>query len=225
MSVTPQVYAKVKGEIVALFGWNADSLSPEQTLRIDCAVAMRIGLDDLQGRVMRGDGESVDMAKMLTISEALARILPPSALASPPAEQREDRDAAVAPLLKLFRHLHESVHTLSAENAQLRAALGGSQSPFDRQMTRQRDISSAITPPTCDIVPPSERAECDAGPRPGPDDPAPRSTTVIEGKAVKPAPAAPAPRATPTAKPAWQDWLDAGGYGGPGFDRWSNRNF
>jgi hypothetical protein len=77
MSITPNVYSKVRGEIVTLFGWNADSLTPDQVLRIDCAVALRIGLDDLQGRVMRGDGESVDMAKMLTASEALSRLLPP----------------------------------------------------------------------------------------------------------------------------------------------------
>jgi hypothetical protein len=73
-----------------------------------------------------------------------------------------------------------------------------------------------IDPPTSDIVPPSERAECDAGVKPGPDDwRAQRSTTVIEGKANPPAAAAPA-------KPAWQDWLDTGGYGGPGYDRWAD---
>jgi hypothetical protein len=83
VSITASVYAKARSEIVALFGWNAASLSPDQTLRIDCAVALRIGLDDLQGRVMRGDGESVDMAKMLTISQALAGILPPAVLATP----------------------------------------------------------------------------------------------------------------------------------------------
>src|SRR3984893_11513700 len=121
MSITPQVYAKVRGEIIDLFGWNADSLSPDQTLRVDCAVALRLAVDDLQGRIVRG--ESADVARMLTASEALARLLPPAVLATPPSEQREDRDAAVAPLLKLFRHLHESVHTLSAENARLKARL------------------------------------------------------------------------------------------------------
>src|ERR1700686_854839 len=101
MSITPSGYVKARAEIVALFGWNADSLSPDQTLRIDCAVALRLALDDLQGRIVRG--ESADVARMLTASEALSRLLPPSVLATPPAEQREDRDAAVAPLLKLFR--------------------------------------------------------------------------------------------------------------------------
>src|SRR3984893_4297274 len=121
MSITPGGYAKARSEIIALFGWKADNLSPDQTLRLDCAVALRLALDDLQGRIVRG--ESADVSRMLTASEALARLLPPTVLAVPPSEQREDRDAAVAPLLKLFRHLHESVHTLSAENAALKAAL------------------------------------------------------------------------------------------------------
>ena len=63
MSVTATAYAKTRAEIIALFDWDADSLTPEQTLRADCATALRLGLDALQGALIRG--ESVDMAKML----------------------------------------------------------------------------------------------------------------------------------------------------------------
>jgi hypothetical protein len=83
MSITANVYAKARSEIIALFGWNADdSLSPDQTLRLDCAVALRLALDDLQGRIVRG--ESIDVGRMLTSAEALAKLLPPAVLASPP---------------------------------------------------------------------------------------------------------------------------------------------
>jgi hypothetical protein len=78
------VYVKARSEIIALFGWNVDKLSPDQTLRLDCAVALRLALDDLQGRVVRG--ESIDVAKMLTAADALSRLLPPAALAAPPEE-------------------------------------------------------------------------------------------------------------------------------------------
>jgi hypothetical protein len=221
MSITPSLYAKARSEIIALFGWNADGLSPDQTLRIDCAVALRLALDDLQGRIVRG--ESADVSRMLTASEALSRLLPPAVLAAPPAEQRDDHEAAIAPLLKLYRYLHESVHTLSAENAQLRAALGGSGNfHIGTAVTK-----SAIDPPTSDIVPASERAECDAGVKPGPDDwRAQRSTTVIEGRANPPA--AKARHASPASWDdtpngrAWNEWLDSGGYGGPGYDRWAD---
>jgi hypothetical protein len=150
MSITASVYAKARGEIIALFGWNADSLSADQTLRIDCAVALRLALDDLQGKLLRG--ESADVSRMLTASEALARLLPPTVLATPPAEQRDDRDAAVAPLLKLFRHLHESVHTLSAENAHLKAALKAGSAPGS--VPALPDV--AIDPGESDITPPGE---------------------------------------------------------------------
>jgi hypothetical protein len=225
--MAPAIYAKVRGEIVALFGWNAESLSPDQTLRVDCAVAMRIGLDDLQGRVMRGESESVDMAKMLTISEALARILPPAVLATPPSEQRDDRDAAVAPLLKLFRHLHESVHTLSAENERLKARLAISADRGGLPDVPTVVERVAIDPSLGDITPPSEIGVACIGMKPGPDDRPRRPPPVIEAKANLPAAnAAPPSRPanwddTPSGR-AWQSWHDAGG--SVGGDRWSNRN-
>jgi hypothetical protein len=209
MSITPQVYAKARAEIVAVFGWNADSLSADQTLRIDVAVALRLAVDDLQGRVVRG--ETIDVTRMLTASEALSRLLPPAVLANAP-EQRDDRgdhEATIAPLRKLYRHLHEQVHTLSAENAQLRARLG---------LPVSGAGSTAITP--AEVVPPGEIGHASVGKVAGPDDPNP---VVIEGTVKRPKP--------PSRPQSWDDtehgrrwraWVDAGSPGGG--DRWSNRN-
>jgi hypothetical protein len=82
--MTPEIYKKARAEVIALFGWTADCLTPDQTLRLDCAVALRLALDDLQGRVIRG--EAIDMGRMLTASEALSRLLPSAVLAAPPPE-------------------------------------------------------------------------------------------------------------------------------------------
>jgi hypothetical protein len=60
---------------------------------------------------------------------------------------------------------------------------------------------------------------CPPGPNPWPGTPA-------AGAPAKPVLPALPPQTwddTPGGK-AWQSWHDAGGYGGPGFDRWSNRN-
>jgi hypothetical protein len=105
MGITPQIYAKARSEIIALFRWDADILSPDQMLRLDCAVALRLALDDLQGRVIRG--ESIDMARMLTASEALARLLPPAVLASPPPEHREDPREALLEMIMQMRERGE----------------------------------------------------------------------------------------------------------------------
>ena len=134
MSVTATVYTKARAEIIALFGWDADSLAPDQMLRLDCAVALRLALDDLQGRVIRG--ESIDMGRMLTASEALARLLPPAVLATPPAEPREDPRKALLELVLQMRERDadgfegydgkvKQVEVLQAEIAQLRAQLAG----------------------------------------------------------------------------------------------------
>jgi hypothetical protein len=213
MSVTPQVYAKARSEIIALFGWNADSLTPDQTLRVDCAVALRLALDDLQGRICRGD--SIDVARMLTASEALARLLPPTVLATPPAEQHGDPRQVMWEIYKQMRERGEiglnalpeggadaRIEELTHENERLRARLAGKGVP-------------AIDP--AEVVPPSEYLG--VPPMRGPDDPPKRAPVTIEAKAVPPAPAA---RAAPPLRPAWEDWLDAGGYGGPGYDRWAD---
>jgi hypothetical protein len=134
MSITPQIYAKARSEIIALFRWDADILSPDQMLRLDCAVALRLALDDLQGRVIRG--ESIDMGRMLTASEALARLLPPAVLATPPAEPREDPRKALLEMILQMRDRDadafegydgkvKQVEVLQAEIAQLRAQLAG----------------------------------------------------------------------------------------------------
>jgi hypothetical protein len=108
--------------------------------------------------------------------------------------------------------MQAKITQLESENAQLRAALGG---------------STAITPGEADITPPSELGQCHVGVVRGPDDPPPRSTRIIEGKVAPPAPAASAapplrPQAwddTPNGK-AWRAWHDAGGGGGS--DPWAD---
>jgi hypothetical protein len=228
MSITPQVYAKARAEIIALFGWSSDSLSPDQSLRVDCACALRLALDDLQGRVVRG--ETIDIARMLSASEALSRLLPPSALASPPSEQREDPRQV---MFKIYMEMRERgdlppagwhqcrINELEAEIAALKAGsapvLLTKQSSVVTEVCSKddrEDLSTAIDPPTSDIVPPGERAECDTGPRAGPDD---------QGVAVRNPPAAKPPQNwddTAGGK-AWQAWVDAGG---AHYDRWGNHN-
>ena len=156
MSVTATVYTKARAEIIALFGWDADSLAPDQMLRLDCAVALRLALDDLQGRVIRG--ESIDMGRMLTASEALARLLPPAVLAAPPAEPREDPRKALLELVLQMRERDadgfegydgkvKQVEVLQAEVQQLRAQLAG-KAPEDS------DVPTVVEPaPAANVVP------------------------------------------------------------------------
>ena len=201
MSVTATVYAKARSEIIALFRWDADILSPDQMLRLDCAVALRLALDDLQGRVIRG--ESIDMNRMLTASEALARLLPPAVLASPPPEHREDpRKALLEIILRMKERgeigdradepsLREEIAALRTENETLRRAARAAGAP-------------PVTPREADVTPPSELGEFFRGPpRPGPDDPKPPVT--IEGKATA------APAYDYDANSDWKSYVNSDG--------------
>jgi hypothetical protein len=81
-------YGKAQRETAQLLGYDLACLAPDQSLRLDCAVALRLALDDLQGRIVRR--ESIDVNRMLTAAEALGRILPPAVLASPPEVNAPD---------------------------------------------------------------------------------------------------------------------------------------
>jgi hypothetical protein len=172
----------------AAIGWNAGALSPEQALRIDCVTVLRLALDDLHARLI--NGERVDMARMLTASEALAKLLPSAVLAAPPAEHREDpRKALLAMLLEMRDRdgaadtaaepsLREEIAALRAENEMLRRAA--------------RAAGASVTPTEADIVPPSELSDTNfycGPPKPGPDDHLAPTPRVIEAKAAA-APAA-----------------------------------
>jgi hypothetical protein len=166
MSVTAAGYAKARSEIIGLFGWNAGVLSPDQMLRLDCAVALRLALDDLQGRLIRG--EPIDMNRMLTASEALAKLLPPAVLASPPPEMRSDPRAALLEMILQMRDrdeiadraeepsLREQVAALEAENMRLRAELaalkaGGARKPVDDDMPEM--VERVPAPAAKNVVP------------------------------------------------------------------------
>jgi hypothetical protein len=170
--MTPDVYARARSEIIALFGWNADSLTPDQKLRLDCAVALRLALDDLQGRVVRG--ESPDVARMLTAADALSRLLPAAALAAPPSTPREDPREHMLKTYMAMRKRGElfdptstyegrgrRIAELEAKVAELEAALAGAPAtavrpaPLPDNVVKLRNDNPKPEPPPASSPPAS----------------------------------------------------------------------
>jgi hypothetical protein len=206
---------KARAEASELLGFGDDpeALCAADRLKCDLVLTLRAAIDHASARLI--DGNSTDLSRLITATESLIRLLPERQPAAP--SQRDARGDAVTPLLKLFRHLHESVHTLSAENAQLKAQLAGGPASALLDVPElvesvPRGASTAIDPSLGDIVPPGERAECDVGPQRGLDDPLRRPPQVIEARAVpKPKPS-PAPPAAPAAydynkERGWRDFV------------------
>jgi hypothetical protein len=90
MSDVRTVYARARAETAKLLGYgdDLDGLTAEQSTRLDIACALRIALDDQAAKLLRG--ESTDVSKLLSASEALGRLLPPAVLASPPPVNSPD---------------------------------------------------------------------------------------------------------------------------------------
>ena len=204
-------HQRSRQEAALLLRLDPTNLSPADELKCDLISTLRLSIDSAQADAL--EGRAADLGRLIVATESLVKLLPSE---RPEANRPDDTEAMIAPLRKLYRHLHEQVHTLSAENAQLRAQLG---------LPVSGAGSSAITPAAADITPPGEWRG--VPPMRAPDDPKPPVT--IEGKAMRAgkqgASAAPASRPpdfddTPGGK-AWQSWVDGGR---PGHDRWGNYN-
>jgi hypothetical protein len=200
MTTLSDTYAKARSEIIALFGWEAGSLSPDQTLRLDCAVALRLALDDLQGRIVRG--ESIDVGRMLTSAEALAKLLPATVLASPPpaANAPDARQILWENYVAARRRgaLHgegydgkvRRIAELEAKIAELEAALAVSGA----------DVTIRRAAPAADNVVPMSRTPS-APSKPAPPAPA---TGIITDNEPEP----------------WRPFVGGGAH----YDRWGNHN-
>jgi hypothetical protein len=236
---------KGRRESASLIGLDADNLSPADTLRCDLISTLRLVTDDAAATVL--DGSSADLGRLITAIEGLIKLLPNREL-PPPEHEHADPRLVMWEIYKQMRErgelplrgergelpdegpLQAKINEQAVEIERLRARLAGK--TLEHQTipgTRDSFSSSTATidPAEADIVPPSELGVARVGIERGLDDPPRRSTAIIEGRANPPAASAapPAKRrpswdGTPHAK-AWRDWHDAGG---PGFDRWSNRN-
>jgi hypothetical protein len=218
MSAAPPVYAQARAETAAMLGYDVTSLTAEQATRLDVAAALRLAVDDQSGKLARG--ETADVTKLLSASEALARLLPPLREPPPAADEPDPREVMWqiysemrrrGELADSYRSPQQRLEAAQAQVAEIEAELAA---------------STAITPTESDIVPPGEIGECYVGgPPPRPDDPPRRAPVVIEGKAAPAAPSSAAPQNWDDTDNGrkWQAWHDAGG--GAHYYRWSNRNW
>jgi hypothetical protein len=200
---TDDDFQRARTEASRLLGFtNAENLSAADNLKVDLVTSLRAVVDDASASVL--EGNQTDLGKLVVAVEHLTKLLPqnqePASRGADPrahmwavySEMR--RRGELAEPMSTYEGRGRRIAELEAENKSLRAALGSGS-------------TASITPPTCDIVPPGERAECDPGPRPGPDDPPRRSSQVIEGK-VNPTPAAtPAPAYDYNKERGWRDYV------------------
>lgn len=201
----PAIYAKARSETAELFGFDPNNLTAEQSMRVDVVCALRIGIDDMQGKIVRG--ESVDVTKLLSASEALAKLLPASVLAEPPPEpESPDED----PREIMWRTYKEMRH----RGALVGEGLDGAKLTIERLKAENTALKAQLAGAAPDVAVPAPAAPAPAGgnvvPLPRPSSPPP------------PAPAAPQSWDETDGGRAWHAWVDAGG---PGFDRWGNHNF
>jgi hypothetical protein len=157
----------VRAEAIALL---AGDRGLTDNLQIDLVSTLRMALDNHHARAQAG--EKVDLGQLLAAEERLRSLLPAArAPADTKLSEHQRHQAAIAPVIKFVRSLHDQIAALQAENVTLRSAARSALAP----------APAAITPTEADVVPPSEQADRDSGPKIGPDD---RKSVVIDADAV-----------------------------------------
>ena len=232
--------SQARCEAAALLGVDIDRLSPADGLRVDMVSALRLVIDHEQSCVLSGG--SADLGKLNVAVQSLIALLPGRELPAPESQREDPRVKMFEIYMKRRRNgeinlrvpgegLQAKITQLESENAQLRAALGGSieilgvdegtirgdrnsensetggkkQNNNKGNQSEGSENSDAITPREADVTPPGEIGEFYRGVVRGPDDPKPPVT--IEAHAVRPnPPAAPAaPKYDYDKEQGWRD--------------------
>jgi hypothetical protein len=168
-------------EASALLGFGDDpsKLCGADRIRVGMVAGLTAAVDAATESLLAGNSSAGDIGRLTSSVEALVRLLPKAT--TEPVSQRPDPRVALLEMLLEMREragippegvgpsLRARIVELETENAKLKAAV------------RAARAGLPINPRTCDIVPASERAECDRGPRAGPDDP--KEPTVIDADA------------------------------------------
>jgi hypothetical protein len=210
MSDVRTVYARARAETAKLLGYgdDLDGLPAEASTRLDVACALRIALDDQAAKLLRG--ESTDVAKLLSASEALAKLLPATVLASPPPPANApDPRAHMWAVYKQMRDrgaIHgegydgkvRRIAELEAEVAELEAALAG-RAPGESTVPPLPDNVVSLRNDTSESAVPKSASPAPSKPAPA----APDLIDIRQGYNDTPEP--------------WRGFI-----GGRPYDRWSD---
>jgi hypothetical protein len=166
MSTQPQTeeYLAARRESCRLLGLNADDLTPHEMIRADLATVLRLWLDSSQSALLAGG--SADPVKLLSVVEALTKLVPETEHKSRGEDPREimwqtylgmRRRGELADPMSTFEGARAEVERLRAKVAELEAgaavpeepsAPGSETSPNHAtlDMSRARDFTAAPAP-------------------------------------------------------------------------------
>jgi hypothetical protein len=208
--------AAARREAATLLGVDVERLSPADSLRVDMVSSLRLVIDHEQGNVLNGNSADLgklNVAVASLIALLPGRELPePKPADGGPNDPRTimfetymamRRRGEIADPTSTYEGRMREIERLKARVAELEAGASevggtnvpsrgtnvpsrGTNVPDGSNVVNLRADAKVITPPTSDIVPPSELGKTFVGPQRGPDDQPAKSTQVIDGKAEQP---------------------------------------
>jgi hypothetical protein len=195
-----ELYRKLRLETISLLNLDAANLTVAQSTKVDLVASLRLALDGLTAKQLAG--ESIDLGKLLSASEALERLLPKAVFDAEPNRPSHEDDVRkrFSDLIDRYTEHHE--HERDIEIRELNAALAEK----DQVIAEKNSVIAALG---------GAAAQAAASPAPTPS--APRKQTSSQPSQPPPSSAPPAHYLRGPDEP-WRGYE-----GGRSFDRWSNR--
>jgi hypothetical protein len=147
----------VRAEAIALL---QGDIGLTDNLRIDTVATLRMALDHHHARAQAG--EKVDLAQLLAAEERLRSLLPAARpLPDTKLTEHQRQQAAIAPVIKHVRSLHEQIAALTHENVTLRAAARSALAPAPGAAPVEA-APAAAADNVVPLKPPAAAADADA---------------------------------------------------------------
>jgi hypothetical protein len=200
-----------RGEAAELLGITVENMSAADVLRVDLIVSLRAVIDAEQANVLAGS--SADLGKLNVAVQSLIALLPNRELPKPERDDPYDPAGAREKLWRLYKQ--------ARDNGELFYATTERQQLLDRIEALEAQLrgeTEGHAPPA--PSPPQAVSGDNVLPLTALNSPPAATPAPLSPRGDNSSPAAEPPQ--PPAKPAWETWLENGGYGGPGYDRWAD---
>jgi hypothetical protein len=199
--------SQARREAAVLLGVDIERLSPADSLRVDMISALRLVIDSEQANVLAGS--SADLGKLNVAVQSLIALLPGRELPQPKRDDPYDSNDARQKLWEAYSAMRER-----GEAFERNQVVPGLQAEIGALKAELAALKGEAPPEPASPMPAGQNVLSLS--RPGSQN-APTATPEPSTQDRRTSCDLPPP---PPAKPAWEVWLESGGYGG--YDRWAD---
>jgi hypothetical protein len=201
---------RARREAAELLGLDVERLCPADGLRVDLVCTLRLAIDDASASLI--DGNSTDLARLISATESLIRLMPKHEL---PQHRRDDPRQRMWEIYSQMRERGELFER--AQEPSLRRRIAELEAEVEQLRAGATVANAAVAEP---LAPPDPNVLRLSRPEPVP----PQPCSAEESRRRMDVVNQPVPQHVRDTRPANEPWRDHVA-GGAFHDRWRNNNW